>query len=268
MVDGEGFRIFREKPLTEHPVDDVPVAASRTLLGASDTFDYVVPIPPAGREGVCRPREIESRRLDRQSHSLLGSSPRLQIAPAGLLPGGGPLSRFCALVRPAVFGSRVTLSSDGGPEASAVQARFLLSEGLVNHFREGDEFHLTLTPRGGLGVSLFRGGSLMVALGAVSAVPLGNLRVVVRRDRLSRNAAAPDSSSSKLPLLHPMELTTRDEPPRKPNGHQIRVWYRAWPPPEDADECVSIVRQNFCPPVDAYAATHLLAISDALQIER
>ena len=268
MEDGEGFRIFRERPVSEDPVDDLPVPANRPLLVPADTFDYVVWLGPGGREGVCRLREVEPRNPDRRSDSLVGASPRLQITPAGMLPGGGALSPLCDLVRPAVSGSRVTLSRRGATDGSAMRASFLLSQGLVDLFRAGDEVHFTLTPRGGLGVSLFRGADLMVALGAVSAVPLGNLRVAVRRDRLSRNAPAPGFSSSELPLLHTLEITTRDEPPRKPNDYRIQVWYGAWPPPEDAGECVSIVRPEFCPLVDAYASTHLLARSDALQIER
>jgi hypothetical protein len=196
------------------------------------------------------------------------SSPRLHIAPVGLLSGGGPVSPLCDLIRPTIFASRVTLSSEGAPDATAVRASFLLSQGLVDCFQAGDQLHLTLTPRGALGLSLFRDGNLMVALGAVTAVPLGDLHVIVRRDRLSMNAAPPGVSKWKPPGLYPLEVTSRDEPPRKPEGYQIRVWYRAWPPPEDADECLSIVRRNSCPTIEAYATTHLLAMSDALHIER
>src|SRR5262245_26498298 len=69
------------------------------------------------------------------------------------------------------------------------------------------------------------------------------------------------------PWLHPLEITTREHPPRKPRAYQITQWYRAWPPPEDADECVSIIRPGVYPATDAFAATHLLAMSDALHVD-
>jgi hypothetical protein len=86
-LDRDGFRILREEPLMECLVDDVPPVPTRPRLTPSDTFDYVVVIPSADQGAVCRPREIELTHPDGQSHCLLGSSPRLQISPAGLLPG-------------------------------------------------------------------------------------------------------------------------------------------------------------------------------------
>jgi hypothetical protein len=127
MVDRDGIRIFRERPFWEYPADHGPPAPTRPLLAPSDTFDYAVSIPPAGEEGVCGRRQMEPTRSDNHSRCLLGSSPRLHIAPVGLLSGGGPLSPLCDLIRPTILGSRVTLSSEGAPDATAARASFLLS---------------------------------------------------------------------------------------------------------------------------------------------
>ena len=88
------------------------------------------------------------------------------------------------------------------------------------------------SPRGGLGLSVILGNQLVVALGAVTAVQL-----------------APNENYG-------------------PTRATIRTWYGAWPPPQDADKCVSIVRAGSCSDVAACASTLLLATSDALHVKR
>lgn len=257
--DSEGFDVFDEVPW-ERQVPFAPPPASRPRVSPNEIFDYSVRLPAAGHDARCAPRDAS------QLVHLVGASPLLRLESVGMLRGGGRLSRVIPdISRPAVRGTLVNLIAvERGEHAST--ASFLLDEELVNVFREGDELNLTRTHRGGLAVSVRRNGGLLVALGAVSAAPLGpDLNVVVRRDRLSKDPPCDGFTDGNLPWLHPLEITS-GEPPRRPRGFTIRVWSRAWPPPEDADECVTIIRTGGCPDTAAFASTHLLAMDEALRV--
>lgn len=265
--DEEGFTLYDEIFGGEQ-AEYVPVAPSRALLPFAETFDYVAVMPATGRDGRCYTRSADAADQHAKGHRLVGWSPHLHIESAGMLRGGGPLSPLCDLNRPAVLASRIVLAAHDRAEATTSAAWFSLDQGLVDVLRAGDEVHMTRTPRGGLGVSVIRGDDLIVALGAVTAVPLGgNLKVAVRRDRLARGEPPDGGSNTGYPWQHPIEITSGGRVPRKPKGYTIQVWYSVWPPPEDADECVSIIRIGACPTVAAFASTQLLAMTDALHVQ-
>jgi hypothetical protein len=268
--DEDGYAIYRQISPFEQQTEHVPDATWRALLSAAETFDYVATVPATGSgEWRVRSRDLS---YDTGEHAkgscLIGLSPHLHVEPVGLLQGGGPLSPLCDLIRPAVLASRIVLTAHDRTDATAAAAWLHLDQGLVDALRPGDEVNLTRTPRGGLGLSVVRGGDLFVAVGAVTGVPLGSdLKVIVRRDRLVREIVY-EGTNARLPWLHPIEFTSADRVPRKPKGYTMRQWSRAWPPPEDTDECVSIVRAGVCPDSAAFASAQLLALSDALHVER
>lgn len=260
-LDEEGCVVFHEVPHQPQTAYHPP-PPSTARVASNEIFDYSVRIPPKGQAARCARRSEASHLVH-----LVGASPHLRLESVGMLRGGGVLSRLCRhIIRPAVLGTRVTLTAADGDNAHVSAASFDLDEGLVNVLREDDELNLTRTRRGGLALSVLRDGRLLVALGAVSAVPLGpDLEVVVRRDRLSKDPPPAGGTNAAFPWLHPLEITS-GHPPRRPKGFTIRVWYRAWPPPEDADECVTILRTGACPETAAFASTHLLAMDDALRL--
>ena len=166
-----------------------------------------------------------------------------------------------------MLASRVVLTASDPTDATASAVSFYLDQGLVEALCTGDIINVTRSPRGALGLSVIRGNELVVALGAVSAVPLADLKATVRRDQVVRDIPFAGEVETG-PWLHPVNITTADTVPRKPTGFTISVWYGAWPPPQDADECVSIVRTGLCPKGAAFASTHLLATSDSLHVRR
>ena len=182
------------------------------------------------------------------------------------MQGGGPLSPLCDLIRPAVLGARVALTASDRTHATAQAVWFHLDEGFVRALRPGDIINLTRSPRGGLALSVIRGNALVAAIGAVTVVPLApDLKATVRRDQVVGRSLDGGAETS---WLHPVHITTAEAVPRKPKGFTIRTWYGAWPVPQDADECVSIVRQGSFPELATFASTHLLATSDALHVQR
>ena len=185
--DEDGYSIYRQIPTGEQQAEHVPDAASRALLPVAETFDYVATVPAIGSgEWRVRSRDLFYDTEQQAKRScLIGLSPHLHVEPVGRLQGGGPLSPLCDLIRPSVLASRIVLTAHDRTDATAAAAWLHLDQGLVDALRPGDVVNLTRTPRGGLGLSVVRGGDLFVAVGAVTGVPLGSdLKVIVRRDRL------------------------------------------------------------------------------------
>jgi hypothetical protein len=96
---------------------------------------------------------------------LLGYSPSLQIADAGHAPSE---------THPAIRRSRFTLSAPRRLNAGASAASFYVDREVTRAFNPGDVLHLVRTRCAGLGLSLLRNGRLILALGAINAVPLGD----------------------------------------------------------------------------------------------
>jgi hypothetical protein len=261
--DSDGFLVFREQSREVRPYRPKLDPAPR--LSAEDCFAYTAVVPEvAGDWHAARLADDGGPNVGRR---LVGHAPAVRLEAVGMLKGGGRVSALCDLVRPEVLATRVTLTASDPAQATARVASFHLDESLVTAFRPGDVIHLTRSPRGGLAMSVIRGKDLVVALGAVSALPLGELKATVRRDQVAQRIP-PDGDDRHMPALHPVQITTADEVPRRPRGFTIRTWYGAWPSPHDSDECVSIVRKASCSEVAAFTSTLLLAASDALHVER
>jgi hypothetical protein len=96
---------------------------------------------------------------------LLGYSPSLQITEAGPVPSEA---------HPAIKRSRFTLSTARRLNAGLSAASFYVDRELTRAFNAGDVLHLVRTPCAGLGLSLLRNGKLVLAVGAINAVPLGD----------------------------------------------------------------------------------------------
>lgn len=92
----------------------------------------------------------------------LGAAPRLTISDAGIASNAYE-------DRPAVIRLALTI------EASGTTLRAHVDRDLRTALAEGDELYVGVDRRGGVGVSAVRGGRLVFGVGALTAVPLGEV---------------------------------------------------------------------------------------------
>jgi hypothetical protein len=134
-----------------------------------DTFDYIATVPQPHDDSSldCAARLVQP--VTRKGHEvtdrrLVGYAPRLQIIDAG--PSDSAYLR--------VLRSRVTLTASNRQDATVSSISFYVDRDLIAQLQPGDDLHMSRTACGGLGLSILRQGELVVAVGAVTAVNLGN----------------------------------------------------------------------------------------------
>jgi len=211
------LRTYRASP----PIASVAPAAILARVSA-DTTRFLRPgvrfVDPAERLGA---RELYERPVRAGSEAPSPCrSPRLHIEPVRILRGGDPVFPGCDLVRPGVSASRMVLTRDDALCVGARTAWFHLESVLIDSLRPGDTLNMVRTQRGGLGVSVMRGDTLVVAIGVVTAVPTrDDSRCHARRDLLTR---IPLLGGGPTPWLSTFQLTTTDPIPRKPRDYSAR----------------------------------------------
>ncbi len=142
------------------------------MMPPAGTFDYVTTIPEKPAGSLCE-WEVRLRSPVKQTGSdvsdrrLVGYAPRLRITDAGLTPDPGPR-------RPSVMRSQITLTAPGPQNATVSAMSFHVDRDLISLLEPGDDLHMSRTKCAGLGLSILRGGKLLAAVGAVTAVPLGD----------------------------------------------------------------------------------------------
>ena len=206
---------------------------------------------------------------------LVGLEPLLEISDAGITPEI-TRSPFTGTVRPRVSLSRLTLRANGQDRATAAAFSFCIDRILLNAFRPGDSLHMARTARGGLGLSLIRDGRLVVAIGAVDAVPHGST-VSARYP-----AEAINEAHHIFRKIDP-EFRFREFPLELRIGSDRRVLYSGRPRIGDynvflehgsygglpgADACAAISLTPGCPETAAIASALLLECADLSAIER
>jgi hypothetical protein len=242
-------------------------------IAQQGTFGYVAIVPEkSGAEFECRGglRDPIVLRGDERSDSrLVGHAPLIQVTEAGLTPDAGP-------ERPWVMRSRITLRAPDRHLASVAEVSFHVDRALMACSRPGDELHLTRTSSGGLGLSIIRGGALVVSTGAITAVPSG--RAVEARDPRDLVARAEAVFRERDPAFRlrdwPVEVSVdgaRSILSRgSPTLGEYRVFivhgYEDGVPGTDA--CGAIYRKGQCPDAAAEASALLMAASDALSMRR
>jgi len=136
------------------------------------TFDYITTVPENPADFL-PDLEVRLRYPVKQTGSalsdrrLVGYAPRLRITDVGLTPDPGPQ-------RPSVMRSRLTLTAASSQDATVSAISFHVDRELISLLQPGDDLHITRTRCAGLGLSIIRRGKLLAAVGAVTAVPLGN----------------------------------------------------------------------------------------------
>jgi hypothetical protein len=135
------------------------------------TFDYVTIVPERAGDGGFEGRGALRVPIVRRGNALfdsrlVGMTPRVRVTDAGLTPNAGPH-------RPFVLRSRITLTAPTPDRALVTEFSLHVDKALTSCMRAGDEMHLSRTGSGDLGLSVLRQGELVVAVGAITAVPLG-----------------------------------------------------------------------------------------------
>ena len=144
------------------------------------TFSYVATVP--GDHDVGGATEWETRLyspIERSGDQLLDSrlvgwSPRLRISDYGSIEGGGPVSEHSQTVRPRVIASLFSLCASSMEDARLQEFSFKVDRVIVSRLQQGDDIHMIRTQTADLGLSVVRDGKLLLAVGAVTAVPLGD----------------------------------------------------------------------------------------------
>lgn len=135
-------------------------------------FDYeaIVPVRRDGTTFECPVRSIDGTRLDGtpfRAEGLVGREPLLTVTDAGLTPDANP-------TRPSVMRAALTFTATARDGAIVRTACCHVDRTLVRHFQPRDVLRFTRTGTGGLALAAFRGGRLLVAIGAITRLPLGD----------------------------------------------------------------------------------------------
>lgn len=144
---------------------------------------------------------------------LVGRSPHLTVRDAGLNPDASD-------DRPHVLRHAFTLRARTLDGASVRSATFFVESTVVERMETGDELHLVRTADAAVGLSVLRGGQLVMAAGPLAALPLGE-GVLVRwpnelRDEILEIFRRRDPIYAAAGLTHaifptPLEVRVGDE---------------------------------------------------------
>ena len=147
------------------------------------------------------------------------------------LVGHSPKLRF--------WHDRLVLVASGEAGSSLRNASFLIGDAVPLAARPGDWLYVVRTGRGGFGLSLLRDERLVLAVGAVAAVPLGT--EIWAAERPHNVGFAEGVPEFWLELhLGSEQVELRDRGLTEVGGHQIyleRCWAGGIP---GTDECVAI----------------------------
>ena len=161
--------------------------------------------------------------------------------------------------------SRLTLTPQDR-EATVRSFSFSVDRELTAMLRAGDALHISRTPCAGLGLSILRGGQLVAAAGAVSAVPLGPVISVRHPAELVRQAEAifrqrdPEYHMRDFPAEIRVGSVTRIIHAGRPTIQEYEILVRhgfLWGMP-GTDESISIERRRVCPDTAAHNTAQLL----------
>jgi hypothetical protein len=135
-----------------------------------DTFEYVATVPESHSgqfQCSARLRHPITHQGNEFDSRLLGHAPQLQIADAGMTPN--PCRH-----QPGVMRSRITLTASTRKDATAAAISVYVDRELIAQLQPGDNMHISRTACACLGLSIVRDGKMLAAIGAVSAVDLGD----------------------------------------------------------------------------------------------
>jgi hypothetical protein len=203
----------------------------------------------------------------------------LRIEEAGLTPNAG-YNR--GVWRPSVLRARFSLTTDPSNPLTGTVGAFHLDLALTRAFKPGDTIHLSRTAAGGIGMSGLRSGRLVVALGAITSVPLGEgVAVRIPRDLIAEAEAVfkrrdPSFDFPESPLEITVDSDTRwilasfvghgfSSEPESPSAYEIVVSHGRIFGIPGTDESALIFHRGLCSATGAHASAQLLA-ADGLEL--
>jgi hypothetical protein len=161
-------------------------------------------------------------------------------------------------------------------QATVAAASFHVDKALVSSLKPGDVIHLARTECGGLGLSVIRGRNLVVAVGAVTDVPLGPevearipMDLVASAETVFRQRD-PDFEFSERPI----EVSVNGSRSVLYSGRRtlgqyvVFVDHGFFDGTPGTDVCAAISRTGACTDDAANASAMLLGAEDALLISR
>lgn len=139
---------------------------------SNETFDYVGTVPAMAADGgfecALTSRDLPASRLPMlpgNAVRLVGRSPLLTVHEAVVSAGDGA---------PAALRRHAFVMSARRMDGAGVRAAtFHVESTVVERLAPGDVLHLLRTDNGDIGVSVLRGGQLVMAIGPLAAMPLG-----------------------------------------------------------------------------------------------
>lgn len=174
------------------------------------TFDYVAIVPGDATDGLfqcgIKSRDLQAPTGDHlRDNRLVGHSPVLTIIDIGLPPERQKDT-------PWVMRSLLTLSATDR-HAQSDQFSFEVDRALTRRMLPGDQVYLGRTSCVGLGLSILRRGELILAVGAITSVPLGSgVSVKTPYDLVKQAESAFRVRDSTFNLVRlPLEVTAGGE---------------------------------------------------------
>jgi hypothetical protein len=248
------------------------------VIAASGTFDYVAVVPDRWRNGtnlMCRLRDDGTFENQTVENRLVGHAPTLEIRPIGLTPDAR-ISPFTGTARPKVMLSRMVLRAKDKAHASVASFSFCVDQELTTVLSPADTLFLSRTGCGGIGLSILRSGTLVAAVGAVSAVPQGQHDSVRLPYNLVRKAEATFTTLDPLFAFPevPVDVQIGDHRRLIYRGrprigdYAVFVEHGFYPGTPGTDECASISLIGSCPDVAAIASAQLLEYRDLSDMVR
>lgn len=246
------------------------------VMPPSGTFQYAGVVPEGS--GTWRLTDKSGAASSEHGDSLfdnrlVGLQPSLKIIDAGLTPDVRT-SPFTGSVRPQVLLSRMTLRADGKDRASVAAFSFCVDQALTNAFRPGDVLYIASTACGGLGLSVVRGGRLVAAVGAVTAVPHGesvSVRIpsdVIREAELVFSKLDSRFEFPELPIEVRVGSERRVLYRGRPRiaGYEVFVEHGFYPGTPGTAECAALSLMGSCPDTAVTCSAQLLEYSDLSEL--
>lgn len=240
------------------------------VMPDAGTFDYVAVVPEKP-EDSSSPWPVQLREPVKcigdplHDDRLLGYSPSLQITDGGSAPSPA---------HPAIRRSRFTMTAPRQLNAGLSAASFYVDRELTRAFRPGDILHVARTPCAGLGLSLLRNGCLVLAVGAISAVPLGNnVQATTPHDLVQQTEFVFQQRDPAFELReYPIQISVDGKAGimfggvRQLGDYNIWVLHGFRNGEPGTDECVAIALKGVCGPAPATRSARWL--EDELEMER
>ena len=160
------------------------------------------------------------------------------IALFGRDRGGGIVKRLIG-PKPKIrfWNNRLVIIASEETNSTVRNASFLIGDAVKLVARPGDKFYVTRTGSGGIGMSVLREQELILATGAVTAVPLGHEVKTIRHPEEAWNFASETWLEFRI---RNQSIVLRERETAEVEGYHVyveRPWQSGVP---GTDECVSV----------------------------